>query len=165
MKTVRQCKISNISESFSKLKKKKSALFKGFANLLKMRTHNRKFILKEMQFLQINMINNNIEERSSKKEQVGRWFFNLFDWNIKKSPIFLILSKSFLVLILCALTSKLNRYLVGLLHFPTSFYGKSRTVLVTQSRFLQWSEHEQSRIKGSWLHICLRRFCFILSTK
>lgn len=47
-------------------------LFKGFANLLKMRTHNRKFILKETQFLQTNMINNNIEERSSKKEQVGR---------------------------------------------------------------------------------------------
>ena len=97
------------------------------------------------------MINNNIEERSSKKEQVGRWFFNLFDWNIKKSPIFLILSKSFLVLILFALTSKLNWYLVGLLHFPTRFYGESRTVLVTQSRFLQWSEHEQSRIKGFWL--------------
>ena len=72
MKTVRQCKISNISESFTKLKKKKSVLFKGFANLLKMRTHNRKFILKETQFLQTNMINNNIEERSSKKEQVGR---------------------------------------------------------------------------------------------
>ena len=140
-------------------------LFKGFANLLKMRTHNRKFILKETQFLQTNMINNNIEERSFKKEQGGRWFFNLFDWNIKKSPIFLILSKSFLVLILFALTSKLNRYLVGLLNFPTRFYGESRTVLVTQSRFLQWSEHEQSRIKGSWLHICLRRFCFILSTK
>ena len=140
-------------------------LFKGFANLLKMRTHNRKFILKETQFLQTNMINNNIEERSFKKEQGGRWFFNLFDWNIKKSPIFLILSKSFLVLILFALTSKLNRYLVGLLNFPASFYGESRTVLVTQSRFLQWSEHEQSRIKGSWLHICLRRFCFILSTK